>query len=267
MYSEFENSIANGYPVELFEFTVEGQKYRYVHHDDDVSSIDEYVWTAAMLKRSRFTSGTELARSGISITVSPELPLLEVFVDGIPDSLVELICYRLHLTDPDNQKWLFWRGEVTSVKRSSREITLVCEPPESSLRSVGLRRRYQGSCPYPLYEEGCFAVRANHEETATVVSVSGLEVKLSLADCSHLIGGYLYQLKGGFGRYRHLSNGNGDTVTMTRPASWLLATDQVTLYRGCNRTTKDCHEVHHNLDNYGGFPFMPETNLFNKKVF
>lgn len=267
MYADYENSNAGGFPVELFEFLVDGATYRYAHHDDDVELLDDTFWESGMVHRSQFSKGAEVEQASITLTVNSGLPMLQIFSDGIPESSVQLTVFRVHLTDPDLEPWVVWIGEVTSLKRKSRQIQLKCDPPEALLRSVGLRRRYQSSCPYPLYGNGCLVNREDFTVTATVVSVSGTTIRVNVPDCSIYIGGIMTFTDTLISRYRHIVSGSGDSIVVTRPVSWLMANNEVDLARGCNKTLATCRGVFNNLYRYGGLPHIPVSNVFNTKVF
>ena len=49
-------------------------------------------------------------------------------------------------------------------------------------------------------------------------------------------------------------------------ANWDSVGPMATVYPGCSHNTTDCDTVFDNLDNYGGFPYLPSENPFGNSV-
>ena len=58
---------------------------------------------------------------------------------------------------------------------------------------------------------------------------------------------------------------NGDDLTLIRPLYGLAASDSVNLYEGCDRSLATCI-AKGNVINYGGFPWIPQTNPFESGI-
>jgi uncharacterized phage protein (TIGR02218 family) len=54
----------------------------------------------------------------------------------------------------------------------------------------------------------------------------------------------------------------GIDLTLVAPMVGLTAGDAVQLYAGCDHTMAHCKDRFGNLDNFGGFPFIPVKNPF-----
>jgi uncharacterized phage protein (TIGR02218 family) len=267
-FAAYESTPHFGNPVELFEFTLEGVTYRYVHYDDDVT-VDGYVWQAAYLARTRFSRGDGTDKASITISTSLEWPFLSVFSDGYPESRIGLSIYRTHLSDPDLEKRLIWDGQVLSRKFSGKGVELSCEVPEVSFGTLGLRRRFQRNCPFPLYSTSCRVNKELHKLTAQIssVSASGVTIGISGTDCTEYAGGFFnYQIPN-FVRKVFITSGGQDYFTIQQPSSWIVAGITITMYLGCNKTTSACESKFSNLNNFGGFPGLPRDNLFNTQAF
>jgi uncharacterized phage protein (TIGR02218 family) len=267
-FAAYESTPHLGHPVELFELTLEGVTYRYVHYDDDVT-IDGYVWEAAYLSRTRFSRGDGTDKAAITVSTTLECPFLTVFSDGYPESKIGLSIYRVHLSDPDLEKRLIWDGQVISRKFSGKGVELSCEVPEVSFGSLGLRRRVQRNCPFPLYSSSCRVNKELHKVTKTIASVSanGLTIGIAGFDCSGYAGGFFTYQVPNFVRKVFITSGGQDYFTIQQPSSWIEAGISIIMYLGCDKTASTCGSKFSNLDNFGGFPGLPRDNLFNTQAF
>ena len=268
-FSDYEATPSLGNPIEAYDFLVHGTHYLYVNYDTDIITPGDGVWTAARVSRSSFSRGVETARSSITLTMDEELDIVRLFDEGTPETVVELTVYRIHAIDPDKEKRRLWHGQVVTRKRVDKEIQFVCEVSEISLRTLGLRRRYQRTCPYPLYGPGCNVNKDLHRVGTSIVSVTqaGLVVRVGVADCSPYSGGILAAVVDGLERVRHVVEGSGDSLRLIRPILWGTAGLSVSLYPGCGRTLEICRDKFGNGDNFGGFQYMPRTNPFRTQVY
>lgn len=267
-YATYEATPHLGYPVELFDFYVEGEHYRYVEHDEDIIIAGD-TWTAATISRSSFSKGNELARTSIDVSTVLDLPVISKFQGGMPESQVILWVYRMHLTDPDLEKVQIWTGQITTIKRSDRNLTLKGEIPDTDLRSVGLRRRIQRTCPHPLYGVGCFVDKEAFKSYATVteVLVEGKQLGLNVADCSLFTGGFLAGYVNAHWKYRFISKGSGSYIYLAHPAPWIGIDSVLHMYPGCNKTTEHCYYRFNNILNFGGFPYLTSSDLYSTRIY
>jgi hypothetical protein len=59
---------------------------------------------------------------------------------------------------------------------------------------------------------------------------------------------------------------SGSSVELLYPVDIAVSTN-VVLTVGCDHSTSTCASRFNNLDNYGGFPFIPSKNPFSTGVF
>jgi len=56
---------------------------------------------------------------------------------------------------------------------------------------------------------------------------------------------------------------SGANLTLTRPVPEFAVGSQIRLYPGCDHTKGTCNTKFNNLDNFGGFPWIPIRNPFD----
>ena len=65
------------------------------------------------------------------------------------------------------------------------------------------------------------------------------------------------------GSARFITAHSGDTVTMARPLASLAGGQTVAIYPGCDHLKETCKNKFNNLDNFGGFPWIPAKNPYS----
>lgn len=162
-----------------------------------------------------------------------------------------------------------WKGRLASVSPAKAQIDFTFESVFTSMRRMGLRQRYQVNCPHSLYGRGCNLNKEDFAVTVSVTNVAGAVLTIPAA------AGYAdgYFASGMFedpdGNLRFITSHVGATVTLIRPMNALsqYAEDNgypvaARLFPGCDRLNTTCAARFDNLNNYGGFPFIPGKNPF-----
>lgn len=261
-YAEHESSIADGAPVELYEFAwgaVEPQLYTSADGDYE---LDGDTYTAATLRRSQIEASAERARNAITITCARTFPIAELFRIAPPTEVIAVTIRRQHRGDADVA--VIWQGRVLNCEWSGAQATLNCEPVSSSLKRNGLRRKYGRQCPHVLYGPGCGVDRATHSITTTVTSSSGLVLNVAALDDKPYAGGFVSWTKPDGGvELRFIRSFTGLALTLTQPFYGIPDDAEVEVSPGCTHTRLMCDGTYDNLPNYGGFPFVPSKNPFS----
>lgn len=275
-YASKDYSAQDGAPVHLFLFTQGLLTWRYTTAAQPVIALG-YEWEPSSLTNGAVNQSNDMVKDTLSIQVPRDYSLAETFLAYVPDTITSVTMYRGHLTAP-GEFIVYWKGRVASFKATGDSVSLECEPIFTSLRRPGLRARFQKSCRHALYGRGC---RLNSEDWATSLlctATSGANVTVPGAaslPVGYLIGG---MLRSPDGVLRYIVNHVGDQVTLMRPVKSLVEAVAaagygrsygeyyggvaVKLYPGCNHTTAECTARFNNLDNYGGFPWIPIKNPF-----
>lgn len=261
-----------GRPRELYRFTRGSNTWRFTSNDSDVVAIDG-TYITEDIKRSSIEYTGDLNRSNLVITVGGANDIAEMFKGAAPGEIVAVTVMRLHETMEDDgvpgastSSITLWTGRVLGSRWGPVGAELQCEPASISLKRIGLRRLYQRQCPHVLYSEICGASRALFLTTATITLLSGKQITVGSVG-GHpdgmFSGGYLsWASAGGYSEYRMILSHVGMVLTVAYPLPPSATGTQITLYGGCNHTTSDCNTKFNNLNNYGGFPYIPEKNPF-----
>jgi hypothetical protein len=272
MFGLFESSRTLGQPLELYEFQVGANTYRYCNAEKDFTYAGA-VFTAAPIKHSAISASGALDKATMTVTIADTLPLAAL-LRGYPSSaVIRLILRQGHKDDPDVNFLVAWIGRVLGAQGDPETGTraLSCQPASTSLQRIGLRRKWQYPCPHVLYGDQCRADQLRATVTAIIRSVGTNQIGVNDNWQSDKP---TDKFAGGLAVYgsqiRTILAVSGNTITLGGPVDAKAIGQSVNLSLGCNHLRDDCQNVHvpfnesnpggGNIHNYGGQPFIPTTN-------
>jgi len=131
-----------------------------------------------------------------------------------------------------------------------------------SSRRNGLPKRVTRQCGHALYHRGCWVDKASYAVVAEATAVDGVAITIpdaALQADGWYLGGMLE-----FGNSSRWIVGHaGNQITLLRPIDGLEATDNVTIYPGCDRTRDTCNDKFDNLLNRMGFDWLPDRSPYD----
>jgi hypothetical protein len=254
---------------ELYRFTEGENVWTYTSADEAEVYAGE-TYTPAAIGRSEAEQKGELTKANIDVSVAIDSDLGQRYVSSLIDAVVGLTIF----VKDDEDVYVAWKGRLSIVKPERASIKLVFESVFTSLRRPGLRTMYQRSCPHVLYGRGCRLNKADFRIPAHLVSISnnGLSIIVNEATTypnGTFVGGMIEDMEGNL---RLIIDHYGPTLTLIRKLDGLAWTSadpediNCYIYPGCMRTKEDCKNKFNNIDNYGGYPFIPLTNPFGGKA-
>jgi len=248
---------------ELYKFTEDISTWTYTNSDSDVVyGGDTYEKIA--LKRSNYKSRLEISKAKIDIKVSIYNELGIRYLQTIAESVLSLVVYETETETSETS--IAWKGRLSKISASESVITLTFESIFTSLRNVGVRKRYQRTCPHSVYNRGCTLDKELFAVSGTVTAVSGLVLTCSEAsayDDNYFTNGII---KTSDGAMRFIVSHIGSLITINRDMPLfnpLDGSELVDLYPGCNKLVDTCNSVFSNILNFGGFSMMPRRNPFD----
>lgn len=265
-FNDLEISVFGGKPIELYEFSVLGQYWRYTTEDRIVTLNSADYEPMAGLKRGSIKVTQNIERSEQQVRVRGNSGIADQYRVAPPSEPVAIRIYTKHRNDPDFI--VRWRGRVQNCawEENGAYANLLCTQVNYSLKQPGLRRSYQYNCPYDLYGPGCKVNRSAYEVIAEVTAINGLVVTLSLPAVvpdTYFAGGYmLWENTTGRQDTRMITGSAGSAITVHLTTIGLAVGDNVRLYPGCDHSPLTCFNKFNNVDNFGGMPFTPTTNPF-----
>lgn len=251
--------------------------YRFVEGDSDfiytVTSADEEAeydgdtYTPVPIGRDEVESKGEMTRENVKISFALDN---EVARKWFLSSLDFPLTVTIYSQNEDLETETEWKGRLASVAPNRTEIEFTFESVFTSLRRIGLRQRYQITCPHALYGKGCKLDKDDFDTAGTITDVTNAVV--TVPEAAGFADGYFASgiFEDNQGNLRFIMSHVGSTLTLIRPMNALIdyvgnngyAGVTCRLFPGCDRSTTVCNDRFNNLDNHGGFPFIPGVNPF-----
>lgn len=233
--------------------------------------VDGARYEPAQVRHGKIVSSGSLDQSKLDLQTPRTSPLVDVFRVYPPERVVNLVIYQGELDDPDAEFTAIWGGRVLNMGVDGLEATFACEPIATAVRRPGLRRTYQYGCPHVLYGPQCRASKAAATTTATVQAISGSTVTLNSGWNPQPTAKYLHGLlewSGSSGRFRRtvLQIPAANQVRVAGLVQELSPGDSVDVVLGCSHAPGDCRDLHDNILNYGGQPWIPLDNPLGTKT-
>lgn len=260
-YNALETSIENGSVVELYEFIQGVSKYRYCTSEKSVEYQSQIYEPFAGTRKS-IKQSTDVLKDTISFTFPRGDVFASQYLGFAPDDVVTVSIYRGHTTDTDGEFAVYWKGRVIGTKTSGNDITIDCESVFTSIKRPGLRARFEYNCRHSLYLTGCNVNREAYKILSSVLSINGVTLSVqggTVLGSGYLTGGMLITSSG---VARFITSHSGDFITISRPINDLQGGEVVSLYPGCDHLMSTCNSKFNNIDNFGGFPWVPSKNPF-----
>lgn len=272
-YNDKEVSISQGEPFFLYEFNTESKSYRFTDFSNTISwnGVD---WSPFPIKHTEVKQSKELSKNSVDVSIPIEGEFSDLFLGWAPDHIVTFTLRRGHFGEAETL--VYWKGKVSSHSLKDQILILQCESIFTSLRRPGVRARYQRNCRHALYSSGCGLNKADFALSGVIETVDGSQLTIPEAatkPSGWFLGGAVEFTDGSF---RMIISHVGSTLVITRPSRYALEQITlsgygknygrhygglgVTLYPGCDRTLATCKNKFDNLDNQGGFKWIPTKN-------
>lgn len=272
-YETLESSVQDGNVEYRFLFALGAVEYRYTTAQDTIAIADSNAttWVPAPITAGDVEQTGEMSKDDVEISLPRDNLFAVNFLGGVPEQVASVTIFRGH--SDDGEFVTHWKGRVAGIDIGIDTIKFNCENIFTSMRRPGLRARYQKACRHALYQRGCTLDEATYAEAKTAIAASGFSLTVdNLVDSNHEDGYYVGgMVEDADGFFRFITSQSGDVLTLIRPLQSLLDTVDstgvaVTVYPGCDKSRVTCKNKFDNLDNFGGFPWIPSKNPFGNDV-
>jgi uncharacterized phage protein (TIGR02218 family) len=264
--SQLEKSREESRPVEVYEFTLGSQVFRYTTSEDTLT-IGGNDYTPLPILRNGITIGSDQGRRTLQITVPSTNSFVQRYTDVIPGdtAFVTVNRYQRDEAPAFNTTILLFTGKVQSVQfsKDGTSAIIAVRSLESALSRNVPRFTYMGMCNHFLYDAGCGVNPASFDYIGSVSSVSGNTITVAGVSGSGIdfVGGYCRPVAQQ--DFRLILAQAGDVLTLLLPFSSDPTGANMQCFAGCDHIlTGDCQNVFNNVERFGGFAFVPNKNVF-----
>ena len=262
-----ETSSDDGKPVEMLLIAYLTNVWCYTTSERH-EVHDSRTYLPMPMSHDAFKSSGEIGKTTLTVSLSQDAPAGELFRVQPPSGVVGATLFVKHADGTDVKA--FWKGRIVNSEWEHPWLKLTIENVHSSLKRMGLRRKYSAQCPHALYGQGiglCNVSREAFKSTQIVASITGTTVVVSPAT-----GRADQYFAGGYAEWVHATKGDkevrmilssyNDRVILSSPPSGLVTGSVLTLYPGCDHLSTTCDDKFSNSINYGGMENIPKKNPF-----
>lgn len=271
-YLESETSAHGGKPVELYRYAGTYETFRYTSAPKVISfqapdEAEPFDYQPLAMKRSEVKHITQDDDGGeVTIEMPVTTDIISIYGFQISPPELYLTVYRTH--NP-GEYVSYWQGHVENISVTKGMATIRVPSQFAAALSADFPNvYYQSPCNHTLYDARC-GVDENLWNFATqITAMNGQEITVAgVGDLAgQLIGGDLV-LNSGERRMIVSENGSsvdGERVMVNYPFAGANVGDGVKLSAGCDLSwSGDCDTRFNNTERFGGFPFIPNVNIFN----
>lgn len=263
-----ESSQASGSPVELYEFLLGAQAFRFTSGESEIT-FNGATYEPVEIKRSRIAVTQEQRAQVVEVDLPSSNPLVRRFINSVPGSRVVLNIRRFHTLDGTSETVTIFKGVAQSVGFTvdGLRAKVAVLPITEALSRQLPRFTFQGPCNHVLYDSQCKVVSGNHKFTGTVSDVSDNVITVpgigaEPAPKSYVAG---FVSLGGVD-FRMILSTSGDDLTLLLPFDVNVTGQEVDVFEGCGHDIETCRTQFDNVENYGGFHFVPLRNPFDTGI-
>lgn len=266
-YDTKDKSVKDGAPIECYAFVTSSGTWRYTSYDRGITVAGQ-MFTPLPIVRTAIETGS-VTDSPITtdfiLPVTSEAAKALAFLDNPKECVVTV--YSVHEGDDYATDYrIEYVGHFAGASSSGKWATIktgsiLQTKLNGNLSSVF----YQGVCNHILFDERCKIVRAAHTVTATVTKVQSQKITVDNDGGinGYLIGGEILNTR--TGEKRGVISNTDNAVLAGYKFIDIIVGDTVELTVGCNHLRLgDCKNKFDNVDNYGGFDFIPVKNPFEQ---
>lgn len=262
-FSTMEISEQDGSTVLLIEFVSGGTTHRFCNQDKlvNLSGVDYYPATIVNSERNQTA---ERVQNDMKFSVPRYSPIVTPYIQKLPMILTSVTVKQVQwdgIAALSNAVY-FWTGDVMSVSWDESEATISCQNTIGSMNKVGLRRKYQSTCSHFVYRGECGLNLATWSTTYACTAAAG-DV-LTLPSMPANIADYIAGIVSWQGQFRMIIEADfgAKTIRLLTPFDGFEGVENIDIALGCDHTMTVCDTRFGNLDNFGGFPFIPNENYF-----
>jgi len=255
-------------PVELYKIW-SGETYWYYTNGDVAVDFEEAPggYVPATISRGSVEYNSQLDVHTMKIQFAAiEVPVVQYIAQN-PIDIVWIEISRLFRDQDPLEKSVIFIGQIKSVSFKGVSAEAECVGFEHFLKMGIPLWRYQINCNHKLFDAGCIAgwtlTKEDYKVGPATVTLDATKTILTSAtfggyDADYFVGGLVE-----FGNERRtIVAYSGNAITINFKMINLEDNDSVDAYPGCDGQIETCRDkfISSNIDNFLGFPFIPEEN-------
>lgn len=264
-YIDDEISQHDGQPIELYRFVGPTVSYYYTSYYIDIIK-DGNIYVAIPLKRAAIAAASADDPPSLDIEIPFNTQLIQDYAFALSPRSLELTIFRRH--GESGGDVVYWEGTVASFKVEGRIATIRVPSTFAGKMSMSIPSFYfQTQCNHTLYDQFCQVNRAGFQVATTVTALGLTQVSFTVGSVGANPNDYFKAgeiLRNSDGERRLILGQTGTSLSISYPFRQLLLGDSVTLFAGCDHVISTCRTKFNNVANFGGQPYIPIENPYER---
>ena len=270
-FATLEVSRESSRPAEIVTITQGSTSYRYTSAGGSIT-IGSDIWLPIAMSRTGIKHDPSERSYVLEITVSIDNEFVAQFFAVPPERTATLQVLKIQRDESPAfaTRRVLFDGDVQSIKITDDvSVAKICALPDiACLKRSIPRYGFQAQCNHTLFDAQCGVSQVSFQYTQTVSAVGGGGTLITVpgAGSSPFNGTFF---RGGFLRatgsfdQRTVISQSGDVLKVSVPFRQSVLNQSVDVFAGCNRImTGDCATKFDNVANHGGWPYVPNKNVF-----
>lgn len=268
-FAQFEDSIDSGNKIELYFFETSDQLHRWGYTTDSLPfTVGLFTYEPEVISRTEVKQSPGEGPSKITVSIPYDAPVAAINVPYLSPNPIRLTIYEVHRDDPDQQLRQMFIGYVSSFRQVSEFAELECSQIIDNIKQDVPWATHKKNCNWALYGPGCYVNRLSYQvdiDDLTAVTAEYMESPIIATKSNGwFTNGYVYHPETGESRF--IIAHEGSRLYFNYPFRQVQPGDAVKAYAGCDRTRQTCLAKFNNIDNYLGFDWLPDDNVFRTGV-
>lgn len=274
-----KNSLALGAPVNLYRFQYgedESNVFCYTSHTRSVDYGGD-AYEPLAIRHDDIVHEGRPKGAELRITVPRNSGIAAHMRGVVPRRVIRVLILETDIVDAGAGYIATYtpihHGRISGTEPLNERVRITSIPAGAGMKMPGLTRTYSRQCNIPLYGEKCQASLAAATRSAVVDALDASNVVTlqtgwngSTADTIYFVGG-IFKWETPLGsEYRAIISVDDDTLLLDGPTHDLEVSDEVEVILGCPRTMDACRNLHNNINNFGGCPFIPTEDIWGKNT-
>jgi uncharacterized phage protein (TIGR02218 family) len=264
-YDASEKSKQGGKPIELYRFTRGLKIWTYTTADMAITFNGE-IYTPQTMRRGQLPQNNEQDNSTMDLYMDPEIDVVALFVSGATPSPTNLTLIRRHRDEAvTTEQGVIFDGQIGAVEFTESQAHFVCVPIQRGLQRKIPRWVYQTICNHMLYDQFCTVNPALYTFAGHISAIVGRT--LTVPEAAAKVDGYY---NGGYIKdgdsFAFIQTHVGTQILLLAIPASILVGDNISTTAGCDRRQATCVGKFANLDNFMGWPFIPDKNPYSTSL-
>ncbi len=286
-YQALDESVQDGQPIELYRFSNNEEIFTLTSGQEAVV-FDSETYTPSPISRTAPLVSSIEAPSSIELNMPATEPIALRYITTVPASLDSLTIFRFHSTDGGTPEVIvLLSGVVASVTFKGSRAKITIDRGTARLDQTIPKQSSRGNCNHIHYDARCkvsigsFSLDGevsaitdggftfNINFGADEVNATGLQFSAQMtSDPTYFNVGHFERGSFEFRMLQSITDlgTNVAQVTLLVPFQILAVSTPLRLAAGCDHSLSTCNDKFANVENYGGFPYVPLINPFEDGV-